>query len=72
VFSFTRNTGEENFDSGWLDFSEPVDRIIISDSGRRDVGIDDFVVQPVPDPATGMLLLVGFGAAIARRRTLGA
>ncbi len=68
VFLFTRNTGEETFDSGWLEFPEPVDRVIISDSGRRDVGIDDFTVQPAPDPATGMLLLAGLAFVSARRR----
>jgi hypothetical protein len=60
VFRLERNTGlEERFDSGWLAFAGPVDRIVISDTGRRDVGIDDFVVQPVPEPAVGLLLLVG-------------
>ncbi len=68
VFSFSRNVGEETFQSGWLAFDEPVDRIILSDSGRRDVGIDDFLVQPVPDPATGLLVLAGVCAALTRRR----
>lgn len=70
VFLFTRNVGEEVFDSGWLDFTVPVDRLIISDSGRRDVGIDDFTVQPVPEPATIMLaaVAVGFFAVTRHRR----
>jgi hypothetical protein len=67
IFSFSRNTGEESFNSGWLDFGGPVDRIIVSDSGRRDVGVDDLVVQPAPDPASGMLLLTAIGLALGRR-----
>lgn len=71
VFLFTRNTGEESFVSDWLFFPQPIDRLIISDNGRRDVGIDDFVVQPVPEPGT--LLLSAFaclwvGAYRFRRR----
>ena len=68
VFSFSRDDGVEIFDSGWLHFSTPVDRLVISDSGRRDVGIDDLQVQPVPDPSAGVLALVGL-AAIRRRRS---
>jgi len=68
VFLFTRNTGEEVFSSGWLDFPEPVDRLMVSDSGRRDVGIDDFTVQPVPEPATVVLALLGTGWGYAARR----
>jgi hypothetical protein len=67
VFRVERNTGEEVFQSGWLAFAGPADRIVISDSGRRDVGIDDLVVQPVPEPAAGLLLLIG-GAALVRCR----
>lgn len=69
VFLFTRNTGEESFVSDWLFFPQPIDRLIISDNGRRDVGIDDFVVQPVPEPATLLLGLSAIGfAAVTRRR----
>jgi len=68
VFRFTTNDGVEIFDSGWLDFSEPVDRIVISDSGRKDVGIDDFTVQAVPEPAGLLLLIAGASALAARRR----
>ncbi len=68
VFSFSRDDGVEIFDSGWLNFSTPVDRLVISDTGRKDVGIDDLQVQPVPDPSTGVLALVGL-AAIRRRRS---
>lgn len=70
VFVFTRNTGEETFDSEWLFFPEPVDRLIISDNGRRDVGLDDFVVQPVPEPTTMLMVLgaIGFWGVTGRRR----
>ena len=66
VFSYSRDDGVEIFDSGWNDFSEPVDRIVVSDSGWRDVGIDDFIVQPVPEPATVLLAMIG--AAVVCRR----
>ncbi|HME69558.1 MAG TPA: PEP-CTERM sorting domain-containing protein [Myxococcota bacterium] len=33
-------------------------------------GIDNIVVTPVPEPATGLLVMVGMlGLAVARRRT---
>jgi hypothetical protein len=63
VLRVERNTGDEVFQSGWLAFPGPVDRIVISDNGRKDVGVDDLMVQPVPEPAAGLLLLVG-GAAL--------
>ncbi len=68
ILSFSRNDGVEIFDSGWIEFSEPVNRIVVSDSGRKDVGIDDFVVQPVPEPATVLLFVVGASAFLCRRR----
>jgi hypothetical protein len=69
VFLFTRNTGEETFNTDWMFFGQPVDRLIISDNGRRDVGLDDFVVQPVPEPATLLLGLAAAGfTAVTRRR----
>lgn len=68
VLHFARDTGEETFDSGLLTFSQPVDRLVISDNGRKDVGIDDLTVVAVPDPASGLLLLAGLGAFAARRR----
>jgi hypothetical protein len=68
VFHFTNNNGVETFDSGLLNFSQPVDRLVISDNGRKDVGIDDLTVVAVPDPASGLLLLAGLGAFAARRR----
>jgi hypothetical protein len=68
VLHFARDTGTETFDSGLISFSQPVDRLVISDSGRKDVGIDDLTVVAVPDPASGLLLLAGVGAFTARRR----
>ena len=68
VLHFARDTGVETFDSGLLTFSQPVDRLVISDNGRKDVGIDDLTVVAVPDPASGLLLLAGVGAFAARRR----
>jgi hypothetical protein len=67
VYHFSRNDGESIFDSGWLAFDQPVDRIVISDSGRKDVGMDDLRVQVVPAPATGLLLLCGSGPLLRRR-----
>lgn len=71
VFSFSRDNTVDSFDSGWLAFSIPVDRVVISDSRRKDVGIDDLIVQPLPVPGTGMLILAGVGAIIGIRRRQG-
>jgi hypothetical protein len=69
VHSFTRSEGTEVFDSGWLDFGGPVNRLLIADSGIRDVGIDQLVVQPIPEPASGLALLVLAGAiGLCKRR----
>lgn len=69
VTSIQRNEGVEVFDQDWVYFSQPVDRIIVSDTGRKDVGIDDFAVQVVPEPAT--FLLLASGVAFAGRRRCG-
>jgi hypothetical protein len=66
VFRYERDDGVEIFDSGWIQFAQPVDRILVSDSGRKDVGVDDLVVQPVPEPAT--MLLLGCGGWLTLRR----
>ncbi len=69
VLHFARDEGEEVFDSGLLMFSQPVNRLVISDSGRKDVGIDDLTVVVAPDPTCGLILLVGtFGLSCRRRR----
>lgn len=68
VTSVTRDNGQEMFQSDWIDLPLPANRIVVSDSGRKDVGIDNLVVRPVPEPATGALLLVGVVALIRRRR----
>lgn len=68
VFALSRDEGEETFDSGWLEFPSAVDRLVFSDSGRKDVGIDDLTVQVVPEPATALLMLAGLGVGIVRRR----
>ncbi|MCH7840649.1 MAG: hypothetical protein IID38_10510 [Planctomycetes bacterium] len=69
-FSFSRDDGVTVFDSGWIDFGGPVDRLVVTDGGRKDVGIDDLTVAVVPDPATGLLLLAGacVGRMFRRRR----
>lgn len=69
VETIARNDGVEVFNQDWVFFSEPVDRIIVSDTGRKDVGIDDFAVQVVPEPATLLLLASGFAFAGRRRRS---
>ena len=68
--SFSRDDGVTVFDSGWIDFGGPVDRLVVTDGGRKDVGIDDLTVAVVPDPATGLLLLAGacVGRVLRRRR----
>jgi len=63
-----RDNGEEVFQSDWYDLPAPANRIVVSDSGRKDVGIDDLSVQAVPEPATLALILVGAGAVYIRRR----
>ena len=68
VLHFTRDDGDEIFDSGMLNFSQPVDRLVISDSGRKDVGIDDLTVVAVPDPTCGLILLAGAFAVSCRRK----
>ena len=68
VLSFSRNDGVEIFDTEWFNFPEPVDRLVFSDSGRKDVGVDDLVVQPVPEPATGLLAFLAVTAMLRRRR----
>jgi len=68
VGSVVRNEGEEVFQSDWETLPAPGNRIVVTDSGRKDVGIDDLIVQPVPDAATGVLVLVG-AAALLRRRS---
>ncbi|MEK6799451.1 MAG: hypothetical protein AABZ12_10830 [Planctomycetota bacterium] len=70
VFQYTRDAGVEIVDSGWLAFNSPVDRLVVSDNGRKDVGIDNLLVQPVPDPATALLLVVGAVATVRRRRSV--
>jgi len=69
VTNVTRDNGQEMFQSDWIDLPLPANRIVVSDSGRKDVGIDNLVVRPVPEPATGALLLVGAVALIRRRRS---
>jgi hypothetical protein len=69
VFAMTRDSGVETFDSGWIPFTSPVDRLVFSDSGRKDVGIDDMTVQVVPEPVTAGLLLAGLAGLALRRRT---
>ena len=67
VFQFNRSGGIEVFDSGWNDFSGPVDRLVISDHGRVDVGIDQLCVMPVPEPASAMVW-VALAVLTARKR----
>lgn len=69
IFSFTRDEGQETFESGWISFNTPVDRLVFSDSGRKDVGVDDLMVQAVPEPISLVLMLTGMSAIVARRRT---
>jgi hypothetical protein len=58
VFSFTRNDGAEVFEAGFFSFPGPANRLVISDTARKDVGIDNLTVQPVPEPRTGVIGLV--------------
>jgi len=67
VYELSRNEGVEIFDTGWVDFLSPVNRLVFSDSGRKDVGVDDFSVISVPEPAASLLLLIGGLGAVFRR-----
>lgn len=67
VFSLLVDGGPGVFDSGWLNFGGQVDRLLISDSGRKDVGIDDFRVLPVPEPGAHVALTLLMLAAVRRR-----
>ncbi|MBI3834971.1 MAG: hypothetical protein HY287_11635 [Planctomycetes bacterium] len=68
VFDLTRSNGEEVFDSGLIIFSQPVDHLHFSDSGRHDVGIDDLRVNAVPEPGTIFLAIIAFGALLRQGR----
>lgn len=63
-----RNFGEEVFQTEWFTLPTAANRLVVSDTGRKDVGIDDLVVQPVPEPATFALMLIGAGVVYAKRR----
>ena len=63
-----RDFGEEVFQTEWFALPAPANRLVVSDTGHKDVGIDDLVVQPAPEPVTGLLLLIGVGAVYLRRR----
>lgn len=63
-----RDNGEEVFQTEWFALPAAANRLVVSDTGRKDVGIDNLVVQPVPEPATVALMLVGAGAVYLRRR----
>ena len=63
-----RDTGEEVFQTEWFALPAAANRIVVSDTGRKDVGIDDLIVEPVPEPMTAVLMFVGAGAVYLRRR----
>jgi len=69
VYSQTWNSGAgQPVSSGWIDFAgQSVDRLWFSDSGKRDIGIDNLVVdsgQPVvPVPAGVLLGMLGLSVA---------
>jgi len=63
-----RDNGEEVFQTEWFDLPSAANRLVVSDTGRKDVGLDDLIVQPVPEPATLALMLIGTGAIFLRRR----
>lgn len=64
-----RDTGEEVFQTEWFALPSPANRLVVTDTGRKDVGIDDLVVELVPEPVTVVLMLVGAGAVYLRRRS---
>lgn len=68
VHVVARDNGEEVFQTEWFSLSAAANRIVVSDTGRKDVGIDDLIVEPVPEPVTVVLMLVGAGAVYLRRR----
>lgn len=69
VAVIARDSGEEVFQSEWFALPAAANRIVVSDTGRKDVGIDDLIVEPVPEPVTVVLMLVGVGAVYLRRRS---
>ncbi len=62
-----RDSGEEVFQTEWFALPAAANRLVVSDTGRKDVGIDNLVVEPVPEPVTVVLMLVGAGAVYLRR-----
>jgi hypothetical protein len=67
VGALSRDNSFEVFDSGWLDFSGPVDRMRFSNAGVHDIAIDDLTVRRadlhVPVPGAVVLGIVGLGVA---------
>jgi hypothetical protein len=69
VLVYTRDDGSEVFESGWLALDQPADRLVVSDGGRVDVGVDNLCVEPVPEASSAALLLLGAAAGLAWCRT---
>jgi hypothetical protein len=56
------DSGPFDMNSGVITFASPVSLIVWSDSGARDVGIDNLIVsttKPVPEPTAAPLFAVG-------------
>ena len=51
-------------------FTRPVSLLVISDSGEKDVAIDNLMVTPVPEPATIALLGMGSLTLLRRKRKI--
>lgn len=62
VTDFSWNPGTWNsFDSGWVEFDEPVSLLVFSNHNIHDIGIDNLQVRAVPAPGAAFLGVVGIG-----------
>jgi hypothetical protein len=70
VGTWSANPGDNQQVSFSLSFSSDAYLLVISDSGEKDVAIDDLTVTPTPEPATIALLGLGALSLLRRKRSV--